>query len=133
MSNRHLAASAAAVHEKIMTCSNIYSEARTYTHTDTHTLFRGLLRCVLLRRSVETEMHLAARILLPFGLHHPKKKKKCRTLTHTLTHAHVALRVCVASLSACCGRLQRRLQSVVAAMTRAHTRRHARTSNCRYC
>lgn len=90
MSNRHLAASAAAVHEKIMTCSNIYSEARTYTHTDTHTLFRGLLRCVLLRRSVETEMHLAARILLPFGLHHPKKKRSVEH-SHTPSHTHTLL------------------------------------------
>lgn len=38
-------------------------------------------RCVLLRRSVETEMHLAARILLPFGL--PEKKVETTAQSHT--------------------------------------------------
>lgn len=80
MSNRHLVA----VHEKIMTCSNIYSvaHARILARTAFFDAL-GRARCVLLRRSVETEMHLAARILLPFGL--PEKKVETTAQSHTHT------------------------------------------------
>lgn len=96
MSNRHLVAAAAAVHEKIMTCSNIYSVARMH----------GLLgcceyaMCVLLRRSVETEMHLAARILLPFGL--PPEKRGNSEHAHSLTQTHTLLSVYASVLYLAC-------------------------------
>lgn len=104
MSNRHLVA----VHEKIMTCSNIYSEehARMLTRSAFLDALRRA-RCVLLRRSVETEMHLAARILLPFGL--PEKKKESRRrLAHTHTRSFgllsvfVRLCICICLLQWCC-------------------------------
>lgn len=96
--------------------------ARTHTQTRTRCFADCCdVFCFVARSKLKCTSPLGYCFLLVYTT---RKKKKCRTLTHTLTHAHVALRVCVASLSACCGRLQRRLQSVVAAMTRAHT--HAR-------
>lgn len=108
MSNRHLVA----VHEKIMTCSNIYSEehARMLARSAFFDALRRA-RCVLLRRSVETEMHLAARILLPFGL--PEKKSRDDD-SHTHTLVRFVECVC-ASLYLPAAVV---LQSVVAWMTR---------------
>lgn len=94
MSNRHLVA----VHEKIMTCSNIYSvaHARILARTAFFDALRRA-RCVLLRRSVETEMHLAARILLPFGL--PEKKVETTAQSHThlfgLLSVYASLYICI--------------------------------------
>lgn len=111
MSNRHLVA----VHEKIMTCSNIYSEE--HARMLARSVFLDALRrarCVLLRRSVETEMHLAARILLPFGL--PEKKESRRRLAHTHTLVRFVECVCASLYLYLPAAVV--LQSVVAWMTR---------------
>lgn len=112
MSNRHLVA----VHEKIMTCSNIYSEehARMLARSAFLDALRRA-RCVLLRRSVETEMHLAARILLPFGL--PEKKSRDDD-SHTHTQTLVRFVECVCASLYLYLPAAVVLQSVVAWMTR---------------
>lgn len=100
MSNRHLAASAAAVHEKIMTCSNIYSEARTYTHPQTRTrCFADCcdVFCFVARSKLKCTSPLGYCFLLVYTT----RKKKEVSNTHTHPHTRTRCSACMRRFSIC--------------------------------